>query len=427
MTAARISTLRLDGVTRSFGGHQALRGLDLEISGGEFVALLGPSGCGKSTALNCLAGLLPLTGGQILLDDERIDQLAPERRGFGMVFQNYALFPHMTVRNNVGFGLKMAKVPKAEAAERVGRALDMVQLTDHAHKRPGQLSGGQQQRVAIARAIVLEPRLVLMDEPLSNLDAALRLEMRAEIRRLHQRLGLTTVYVTHDQEEALSLADRLVVLRDGRTQQIGTPEEVYSRPANRYVASFMGYRTLLDATVTGTRGSHVVVDIAGSPLVGLDRDGVAAGGRVTAAIRPEDLDAVTGDEPADGTSGTPGLPATVEVVEYHGRELAVQARLTDGRRVHFRTGKRLAPDESVRLVAPPDRVLVFAADDGDGQRSDSGTGPSRGPGAEDGPSAPEAGEPDSHDARNPADKDAEAAGPSPKSREARDTPKQVAT
>ncbi|MFJ3250621.1 ABC transporter ATP-binding protein [Streptomyces sp. NPDC086782] len=431
MTGARISALRLDGVTRSFGGHQALRGLDLEISGGEFVALLGPSGCGKSTALNCLAGLLPLTGGQILLDGERIDRLVPERRGFGMVFQNYALFPHMTVRNNVGFGLKMAKVAKAEAADRVNRALDVVQLTAHAHKRPGQLSGGQQQRVAIARAIVLEPRLVLMDEPLSNLDAALRLEMRAEIRRLHQRLGLTTVYVTHDQEEALSLADRLVVLRDGRTQQIGTPEEVYSRPANRYVASFMGYRTLLDATVTGTRGPHVVVDIAGSPLVGLDRDGVAAGGRVTAAIRPEDLDAVTGDEPdgTSGTSGTPGLPATVEVVEYHGRELAVQARLTDGRRVHFRTGKRLAPDDSVRLVAPPDRVLVFAAEDGDGQPGDRGDRPSHGPGAEDGPSAPEAGEPDSHDPRNPAaaPADQDAAEPAHKPREARDTPKQVAT
>ncbi|MFI9603818.1 ABC transporter ATP-binding protein [Streptomyces sp. NPDC052043] len=429
MTGARISTLRLAGVTRSFGGHQALRGLDLEISGGEFVALLGPSGCGKSTALNCLAGLLPLTGGQIFLDGERIDQLAPERRGFGMVFQNYALFPHMTVRNNVGFGLKMAKVPRAEAAERVTRALDMVQLTAHAHKRPGQLSGGQQQRVAIARAIVLEPRLVLMDEPLSNLDAALRLEMRAEIRRLHQRLGLTTVYVTHDQEEALSLADRLVVLRDGRTQQIGTPEEVYSRPANRYVASFMGYRTLLDATVTGTRGPHVVVDIAGSPLVGLDRDGVAAGGRVTAAIRPEDLDVAVGDEPTDGTSGTPALPATVEVVEYHGRELAVQARLTDGRRVHFRTGKRLAPDDSVRLVAPPDRVLVFAADDGGGQPGDSGDGPSRGPDTEAGPSSPEGGEPDSADPHNPAGAPAgeSTAGTSREPREGRDTPKQVAT
>jgi putative spermidine/putrescine transport system ATP-binding protein len=349
---ARFRTLRLEGVSRSFGRHQALHELELEISGGEFVALLGPSGCGKSTALNCLAGLLPLTGGSILLDGERIDHLAPERRGFGMVFQNYALFPHMTVRGNVAFGLKMGRVPKAEAAERTDRALELVHLTEHARKRPGQLSGGQQQRVAIARAVVLEPRLVLMDEPLSNLDAALRLEMRAEIKRLHQSLGLTTVYVTHDQEEALSLADRLVVLRDGRTQQIGTPEEVYGRPANRYVAGFMGYRTMLDATVAATDGDHAHLDVAGTRLTGLNHDAAKAGDRVTAAIRPEDLD-VAPD----------GLPARVEVVEYHGRELAVRATLPDGRPVHFRTPTRLAPDDEVRLAAPAERVLVFAADD----------------------------------------------------------------
>ncbi|WP_255955502.1 ABC transporter ATP-binding protein [Streptomyces odontomachi] len=353
------STLRLDGVSRTFGRHRALFGLDLEITGGEFIALLGPSGCGKSTALNCLAGLLPLTGGRILLDGERIDRLAPERRGFGMVFQNYALFPHMTVRGNVAFGLKMAKVPKAEAARRVDAALDLVHLADQAGKRPGQLSGGQQQRVAIARAVVLEPRLVLMDEPLSNLDAALRLEMRAEIRRLHQRLGLTTVYVTHDQEEALSLADRLVVLRDGRTQQIGTPEEVYATPANRYVASFMGYRTLLDATVV-TGGDRPVIEVAGARLTGADRDRLPAGARATAAIRPEDIDVIA---EGDGAPSGGALTATVEVVEYHGRELAVQARLADGQAVHFRTGTRLAPDDEVRLAAPPERVLVFAPDD----------------------------------------------------------------
>jgi putative spermidine/putrescine transport system ATP-binding protein len=363
---SRFDTLRLDGVSRSFGHHRALAGLDLEIAGGEFIALLGPSGCGKSTALNCLAGLLPLSGGRITLDGERVDRLAPERRGFGMVFQNYALFPHMTVRGNVAFGLKMAKVPKAEAARRVAAALDLVHLADQAGKRPGQLSGGQQQRVAIARAIVLEPRLVLMDEPLSNLDAALRLQMRSEIRRLHQRLGLTTVYVTHDQEEALSLADRLVVLRDGRTQQIGTPEEVYATPANRYVASFMGYRTLLDVTVT-TGGDRPVIEVAGTRLTGADRDRLPAGARATAAIRPEDLDvAAVADVAADGPDG-PGawgavLPATVEVVEYHGRELAVQARLRDGQAVHFRTATRLAPDDEVRLSAPPERVLVFAPD-----------------------------------------------------------------
>ncbi|WP_344288658.1 ABC transporter ATP-binding protein, partial [Streptomyces synnematoformans] len=271
-------SLRMEKVSRSFGRFRALRELDLEIEGGEFIALLGPSGCGKSTALNCLAGLLPLTGGAITVDGERIDNVPPERRGFGMVFQNYALFPHLSVHDNVAFGLKMARVPKAERNLRVAQALALVQLAEHARKRPGQLSGGQQQRVAIARAVVLEPRLVLMDEPLSNLDAALRLEMRTEIRRLHQRLGLTTVYVTHDQEEALSLADRLVVLRDGTTQQIGTPEEVYGSPANRYVAGFMGYRNMLDVTVTdgagaGGDGGRTRVDLADGRLAGTRRDG----------------------------------------------------------------------------------------------------------------------------------------------------------
>ncbi|MET7619381.1 ABC transporter ATP-binding protein [Streptomyces sp. NPDC005408] len=350
---SRFSTLTLEKVSRSFGRHAALRDLELTITGGEFVALLGPSGCGKSTALNCLAGLLPLTGGSIRLDDERIDRIPPERRGFGMVFQNYALFPHLTVRGNVAFGLKMAKVPKADIACRADRALELVQLTEHAHKRPGQLSGGQQQRVAIARAIVLEPRLVLMDEPLSNLDAALRLEMRTEIRRLHQSLGLTTVYVTHDQEEALSLADRLVVLRDGVMQQVGTPEEVYGRPANRYVAGFMGYRNMLDVAIASKDADRLSLRLAGAHLTGLDRDGLAAGGRGIAAIRPEDLD-VAGER-ADGR-----IPADIEVVEYHGRELAVQARLSNGQQVHFRTAGRLAPGDHVELAAAPERVLVFA-------------------------------------------------------------------
>ena len=186
-----VGELRLDGVTRRFGDQVALDGFDLVIRGGEFIALLGPSGCGKTTALNCLAGLLPLSGGSIWLDDERIDGLPPERRGFGMVFQNYALFPHLSVRRNVAFGLAMHGVGKREAGERVERVLDLVGLQPHAEKFPAQLSGGQQQRVAIARAVVMEPSLMLMDEPLSNLDAKLRLEMRTEIRRLHQQLGLT--------------------------------------------------------------------------------------------------------------------------------------------------------------------------------------------------------------------------------------------
>src|SRR5699024_1581471 len=242
-------TLELSGLGRSFAGLLALTDLNLTIRAGEFIALLGPSGCGKSTALNCLAGLLPLTHGSITMDGRRVDTLAPEQRGFGMVFQNYALFPHMNVEQNIAFGLQMRKVSRADMKRRVADAIELVKLQEHSKKLPGQLSGGQQQRVAIARAIVLEPSLVLMDEPLSNLDAKLRLEMRTEIRRLHQNLHLTTIYVTHDQEEALSMADRLVVLREGRVQQVGTPEELHTSPVNWHVADFMGYRNLLDVTV----------------------------------------------------------------------------------------------------------------------------------------------------------------------------------
>ncbi|GGP63527.1 ABC transporter ATP-binding protein [Saccharothrix coeruleofusca] len=352
--SGRFAELRVDRVRRAFGSHVALNDMDLTIKGGEFVALLGPSGCGKSTALNCLAGLLPLTGGRISLDGRRIDHLPPEKRGFGMVFQNYALFPHMSVRRNVGFGLTMRKVGKAELNRRVDEALRMVRLTEHAHKFPAQLSGGQQQRVAIARAIVLEPPLVLMDEPLSNLDAALRLEMRTEIRRLHQSLGLTTVYVTHDQEEALALADRLVVLRDGEVQQVGSPEEVYAHPANRYVAGFMGYRTMLPVTVTSWAGEHATAAVDGLTLTGVNRDRLT-GGPAVAAIRPEDF-AVTEQD------GENTIRAEVEIVEYHGREQAVQARLPGGEPLHLRTTSRLAPGDAVRLRVPVERVLIFGAD-----------------------------------------------------------------
>jgi putative spermidine/putrescine transport system ATP-binding protein len=282
------------------------------------------------------------------MDGKRIDTLPPEKRGFGMVFQNYALFPHMSVRKNVAFGLAMRKVAHAERERRVDEALRLVQLTDHATKFPAQLSGGQQQRVAIARAIVLEPRLVLMDEPLSNLDAALRLEMRTEIRRLHQSLGLTTVYVTHDQEEALALADRLIVLRDGVVQQIGSPEEVYAHPANRYVASFMGYRNLLPVRLS----SPDTVTGNGFNLTGVNRDGITEGDAV-AAFRPTDVTV------AD-TEGENTVRAAVEIVEYHGREQAVEARLPGGEPLHVRTESRLAPGDEVLFHVPRERVLVFA-------------------------------------------------------------------
>jgi putative spermidine/putrescine transport system ATP-binding protein len=345
--------LRLDGVGRRFSGKDALVDLDLTIKSGEFIALLGPSGCGKSTALNCLAGLLPLTAGSIWQDERRIDTLPPEKRGFGMVFQSYALFPHMSVRRNVAFGLQMQRLPRAEIRRRTEEAIKLVQLEEHVDKLPGQLSGGQQQRVAIARAVVLEPSLVLMDEPLSNLDAKLRLEMRTEIRRLHQSLGLTTVYVTHDQEEALSLADRLVVLRQGRVQQIGTPEELHAKPVNWHVADFMGFRNLFEIEATDVSGTEVTVAGDGLRLIGTASGRVGNGDRVVAAVRPEDI-AVTTEE-----AGENRIKASVEVVEYQGREMAVEARTAEGRALHLRTSERLAPGDDVVLTVPRERLLVF--------------------------------------------------------------------
>jgi putative spermidine/putrescine transport system ATP-binding protein len=356
---AGVQQVRLDGVSRRFGDIAALDGLDLTIEGGEFLALLGPSGCGKTTALNCLAGLLPLSAGSISLDGRRIDGLAPERRGFGMVFQNYALFPHLSVRRNVAFGLAMRRTPKQEAAARVGKALALVGLEAFADKYPAQLSGGQQQRVAIARAIVMEPRLLLMDEPLSNLDAKLRLEMRTEIRRLHQDLGLTTVYVTHDQEEALSLADRLALLRDGRVEQVGTPEEVYGQPVSAYAASFMGYRNMFALPVEAAQNGHVTVGGPELRLRGSDRRGGDAR-HATVAIRPEDF--------VVGAGGANELRARVVIVEYRGHGLAVEAAMADGRPIQLLTEERLVPGDEVTVHVAPDRVLVFDADAGGDER-----------------------------------------------------------
>jgi len=350
MTDPSFKELRLEGVSRRYGTQNALTDLSLLIKGKEFVALLGPSGCGKSTALNCLAGLLPLTDGSIHLDDRRIDTVQPEQRGFGMVFQNYALFPHMSVRRNIGFGLKMRKMPKAQAEQRIDEAVALVQLEEQQHKMPGQMSGGQQQRVAIARAIALHPPVVLMDEPLSNLDAKLRLEMRMEIRRLHQDLGLTTVYVTHDQEEALSMADRLVVLREGVMQQFGTPEQVYDHPANGYVAGFMGYRNLLDLDVTQADSEGVVVEGHNLRLTGSNREDVS-GGRAVAAIRPEDF--------VIGGAESNRIEVMVEIAEYHGRDLSVEAVMPGGQKVYFRTQERVAPGDKIVLGVPAHRVLVF--------------------------------------------------------------------
>ena len=352
--SSQLGELELRGISRAYGAHTALHPLDLTIRGGEFVALLGPSGCGKTTALNSLAGLLPLTAGEIVLDGRRIDTLPPEKRGFGMVFQNYALFPHLTVRANIAFGLKMRGVGKAETVRRVDAVLGLVHLTEQAHKHPGQLSGGQQQRVAIARAIVMEPPLVLMDEPLSNLDAALRLEMRSEIRRIHQEFGLTTLYVTHDQEEALSLADRLVVLHEGRVSQIGTPADLYEHPANTHVAAFMGYRNLLPLTVTQADAQGAAAAGRGLTVrgTGVGDEQLTQGQSVIVAVRPEDLRIAGADEQALGE-------AVAEVVEYHGRVLHVEAVTREGDRIHLKSSGQVRPGDVLSVAVDAERALFF--------------------------------------------------------------------
>lgn len=342
--------LRLEGMSRKFGSVNALKNVTLKVERGEFIALLGPSGCGKSTALNCLAGLLPLSGGSIWLDKNRIDRFKPEERGFGMVFQNYALFPHMSVRRNIGFGLKMQNRSKAEIERKVDEALSIVHLNTQADKLPGQLSGGQQQRVAIARAIVIEPPLVLMDEPLSNLDAKLRLEMRAEIRRIHNLIGSTTVYVTHDQEEALSLADRVVVMRDGIVRQVGTPEDLYSKPAHSDVAEFMGYRNLVRSRASDADGV-LKVTIGGGTLGGTAIEPIH-GGNAIVAIRPDDL-VVASDGP---------IMAEVETAEYRGHTFYCSARAADDAILYFYSKRKFEPGEKVRLGADATRVLAYAGE-----------------------------------------------------------------
>ena len=349
---SQFDEVRLDRVSRDFGSLNALRDVSLTIRRREFIALLGPSGCGKSTTLNCIAGLLPVTGGAIWLDKSRVDTLRPEERGFGMVFQNYALFPHLNVRQNIGFGLKMRGTPKAEMTRKVDEALSLVRLQGQENKLPGQLSGGQQQRVAIARAIVIEPPLVLMDEPLSNLDAKLRLEMRAEIRRIHNELGATTIYVTHDQDEALSLADRIVVLRDGVIRQVGTPKELYEAPAHLDVADFMGFRNKLQGTVVANEGGRVILDVEGARISGVAREGLSAGSSAYAAIRPDDL--------VVGEPGPNAISVIVDSIEYRGREFVGLAHSAGGLDFVFRSHRPFEPGSTIHLTADDERVLVFA-------------------------------------------------------------------
>jgi len=278
----------IQGVVKRFGAVTAVDAVDLTVADGELFTLLGPSGCGKTTLLRLLAGFYPPEAGTIRFGDRVVNGLAAYERRIGMVFQNYALWPHMTVADNVGYGLRLRRLPAEEVGSRIREGLRKVNLGGLEARYPGQLSGGQQQRVALARALVLNPDILLLDEPLSNLDAKIRVQVRAEIRRLQRELGITTIYVTHDQEEALSLSDRVAVMRDGRVLQVGSPRELYERPRTRFVADFVGINNLLPGEVEGhAGGTDLVVRTALGPLRAIEGGTVA--GRCVLAVRPENV------------------------------------------------------------------------------------------------------------------------------------------
>ena len=357
--------VRFEGVRKAYGpaaaGH-AVQGLDLELRRGELLTLLGPSGSGKTTVLMLLAGFEAPSAGRILLQGRDLAGVPAHRRDIGVVFQSYALFPHMSVAENIGFALEARRVPKAERAARVARALSMVRLDGFADRRPSQLSGGQQQRVALARALIFEPPVVLLDEPLGALDKALREEMQFEIRALHQRLGLTMLYVTHDQQEALTLADRLAVFEAGQLRQIAPPRQVYERPANGFVAGFVGENNLLPGAVLGAEEDLLVVALDCGPRVlarGVDAGG--PGSRCRVAIRPERV-AVAAVAAAE--LGENALPARVEEAIFQGDHLRLRLSLGDGGTLIAKRpvgGQTPAPGSIAAVAWEPQHALAFAS------------------------------------------------------------------
>lgn len=320
------AAVRLTDLTKHYGKAVAVDRLSLAIEPGELVALLGPSGCGKTTSLRMIAGLVQPSGGEIFVNGASITRVPVHRRNIGMLFQSYALFPHLTVAENIIFGLEMRGIKRRAAGLRVQEALELVQLGGHQHKLPAQLSGGQQQRVALARALVIEPAMLLLDEPLGALDKSLRESMQVELRLLQRRLGITTVMVTHDQDEALTLADRIVVMRDGRLEQVGSPVEVYQYPASRFVAGFLGVSNFFQGTVEGREGGSVRMRCPNGACLTVPGDG-AAGTSMTVALRPEAVRV----GPGDGVSPGPNaVVATLEQAVYRGFMVHYYLRLAGG-------------------------------------------------------------------------------------------------
>ena len=364
-------------INKTFGSKRALNNFSLTFDKGEFVTFLGPSGCGKSTALNCISGLIPITSGEIYIDHECIDdsvnKVPAEKRGFGMVFQNYALFPHLNVYKNIAFGPQLTKASKEAVKEKVTNVLKMVHLEGYEEKFPSQMSGGEQQRVAIARCIVMEPRLLMLDEPLSNLDAKLRIDMRYELKTLHERLQITTIYVTHDQQEALALSDRIVVMKSGDIQQVGTPTDIYRRPANLFVADFMGFKNIWPARITGVKenGEEMEFAIAANGISLISKgtftcsdqvrkegllDAFRNGKNVFTAIRPEDV--------LIGDSTINKIDSQVRIVEYLGQVCQISAIHQNGTRIDLKSESLVKVNEIIPLWIHPEKILIFPEEEG---------------------------------------------------------------
>jgi multiple sugar transport system ATP-binding protein len=353
-----MASVTIQSVKKNFGETPVLHGVDIDIADGSFTVLVGPSGCGKSTLLRMIAGLEEISGGEIRIGDRRVNDVPPKERDIAMVFQNYALYPHMTVRQNLAFSLMLAKKDKATVDSKVGRAAEILALSALLDRYPRQLSGGQRQRVAMGRAIVRDPQVFLYDEPLSNLDAKLRVAMRGELKELHQRLKTTSIYVTHDQIEAMTMGDRIVVMKDGRIEQIGSPLELYDHPANIFVAGFIGSPAMnfLPATLR-RRGDGAELELGdGTRLAAPQRAGGADGQAVVLGTRPEHLQLAS--------SG--GIPSRVVVLEPTGADTLVACRhgTTEVAAV-FRERYDFAPGSTIHLVPDPQRAHLFDAGTGD--------------------------------------------------------------
>ena len=352
-------SVTLENVTKRFDNVVALERVSLEIQKGEFYFILGPSGCGKSTLLRMIAGFYTPGNGRILFDDRDVTDVPPHERNTGMVFQNYALWPHMTVWKNVDYGLSVRKIPQDDRSRRVREALQMVQMEAYADRSPNQLSGGQQQRVALARALVIQPDVVLMDEPLSNLDARLRLEMREQIQELHRELGITMIYVTHDQKEALAMADRMAVMQMGRVAQVGRPRDLYARPSCRFVADFIGEINFLPGEVTDTGQEIRVETPLGVVSSRVAFDGIQKGQQVLCAVRPEAM-AFVEAEPPPGENVVSGRVRNVvylgDIEQYViDTETGLQVKMIE----HNPLEQKASPGDAVRLRFHPNAVVIL--------------------------------------------------------------------